>query len=251
MEKDTLTSIDKALIILETLGTDPYEYKVQSLAQKTGFNRSTVYRILRTLESHQLVVFDSSYERYKIGPGMYHIGSTYLYNHNYSNKIQDLLSEISDKTKESVGMAVKDGDKIISVFEIEVHQPMKLNDVPGKYFAVNKGNYGKCIMAYQEADYINRFLESQTFEKTCPHTLTEKEELIEEYARIRAQGYSESIDELGIDILGTGVPLFDKSGIIKACVAVAFFREDGWENKLASIRAILLSYQKELEKYLP
>ena len=251
MEKDTLSSIEKAVIILEALGTDPYEYKVQALAHKTGFNRSTVYRILRTLEERHLVVFDSDGDKYKIGPGMYHIGSTYLYNNNYKNKIQDILSEIADKTKESVGMAVKDGDKIISIFEIEVHQPMKLNDVPGKYFPVNKGNYGKCIMAYQDPAYIEKFLEGQEFEKTCPKTLTTKEELLREYEKIRRQGYCESIDELGIDIIGAGAPLFDKSGSIKACVAVAFFRQDGWEEKLACIRKTLLDYQKELEKYLP
>lgn len=251
MEKETLSSIEKAIIVLETLGTDPYEYKVQSLAQKTGFNRSTVYRILRTLEDHGLVVFDSGSDRYKVGPGMYHIGSTYLYNHNYSSKIQDLLTEISDRTKESVGMAVKDGDRIISIFEIEVHMPMKLNDVPGRYFVVNKGNYGKCIMAYQDPEYIEHFLDTHTFEKTLPNTLTEKDELLAEYAKIREQGYSESVDELGIDIIGTGIPLFDRERKIKACVAVAFFREDGWEQKLTDIRLLLLSYQKELEKYLP
>ncbi len=119
-EKESLTSIDKALIILETLGSDPYEYKVQALAQKTGFNRSTVYRMLRTLESHHLVVYESETDRYKIGPGMYHIGATYLYNHNYSNKIQDILSEISDITKESVGMAVKDGEMKLCSPEIDI-----------------------------------------------------------------------------------------------------------------------------------
>jgi len=51
---------------------------------------------------------------------MYHIGATYLYNHNYSNKIQDILSEISNITKESVGMAVKDGEMKLCSPEIDI-----------------------------------------------------------------------------------------------------------------------------------
>lgn len=71
------------------------------------------------------------------------------------------------------------------------------------------------------------------------------------YKKIRKQGYSESIDEIGIDVIGVGIPLFNKAGQVRACVAIAFFREDGWENKLKSLRELLLSYQKTLEQYLP
>ncbi|MFV0517271.1 MAG: IclR family transcriptional regulator [Aminipila sp.] len=251
LQKESANSIEKTLMVLEQLSLPPYEYKVQELSKVLGFNRSTVYRILKTLESRAFVAWDLNSDKYKVGPGMYHIGSSYLYNHTYKSQIQDLLSKISDITKESVGMAIKDGDKIISIYEIEVHQPMKLNDVPGKYFSVNKGNYGKCIMAYQDTDYISDYLDNHTFEKTCPNTLTTKEELLEEYQRIRTQGFSTSVDELGIDILGVGIPLFGRNGEIKACVAVAFFREDGWEAKLESFKTLLLSYQKELETCLP
>lgn len=246
-----LTSIEKALLILHTLGEEPFEYKSQELAKKLGFNRSTTYRILKTLEQSHMVLFDESSERFKTGPEMYHIGVSYLYHNNYHTKLQDILVEISELTKESVGMAVKEGDQIISIFEIEINQPMKLNDVPGKYFPINKGNYGKCIMAFQEPAYIEASLADAVFEKTCPKTLTTREELLSEYAQIRKQGYSLSIDELGIDIIGAGVPLFGSNHKIKACVAVAFFRTDDWEEKLTTITEILFRYKQALERYLP
>ena len=251
MEKETTTSIEKSYFILEQLAMPPYEFKVAELASILGMNRSSVYRILQILKSRDLVIFSAATERYKIGPAMYHIGMKYLYNNNFSSRIVDLLSEISDKTKESVGMAVKDGNKIMSIFEIEVHQPMKLNDVPGRYFPVNKGNYGKCIMAFQSDEYIDQFLEGKQFEKTCPNTLTTKQELILEYKKIREQGYSLSIDELGVDILGAGIPIFGEDKKIKACVAVGFYRSDGWEEKLRHFVDILLSYQKQIEHATP
>lgn len=251
MEKQNRSSIQKAIAILETLGSEPYAFTAQALAGLTGINITTVYRILYQLEEDDMVVLEQESKKYKIGPNMYHIGSTYLYNSNYKNKLEEILSQISEEVKESVGLAVKDRDKIMSIIEIEVHQPMKMNDVPGRYFQGNKGNYGKCIMAFQEPEYIERYLNTHTFEKTYPATLTEKEELLEEYALIREQGYSESIDELGIDILGTGIPLFDMKGNIRGCAAIAFFREDGWEKKLESLRNTLFAYQKAIEQYLP
>lgn len=251
MAKETVTSIEKSYMILDQLALPPYEYKVAELSALLRLNRSSVYRILQILKNRELVIFSPDTEKYKIGPAMYHIGMKYLYNNNFSSRIVDILSEISDKTKESVGMAVKDGNKIMSIFEIEVHQPMKLNDVPGRYFPVNKGNYGKCIMAFQSDEYIEEFLADKEFEKTCPNTLTTKEELIAEYKKIRERGYSLSIDELGVDILGAGIPIFGEDSKIKACVAIGFYRSDGWEEKLQRFVDILLSYQAQIEHAIP
>ncbi len=251
MERQALSSIKKAIAILELLATAPYEYTVQAISKHTGMNITTIYRIIYQLEETDFVEIHPETKKYKIGSNAYHIGSAYIYRNHYLSRIQDILMEISDMTKESIGLAIRDRDKIVSVLEIEVHQPMKMNDVPGRYFQPNKGNYGKCIMAFQDPAYIESYLDSCTFEKTFPATLTEKEELLQEYEKIRRQGYSESIDELGIDILGTGIPLFDKKGTIWGCVSIAFFREDGWEEKLKRLRKVLFSYQKSIEQLLP
>ncbi len=251
MEKQANSSIEKALIILETLGKDPYEYTVQMLSKATDINITTMYRILYQLEAHGMVTMNSENKKYKVGPNMYHIGSVYVYNDNYMNILQDILTKISNITQESVGLAVLEGDQIISIVEIDIPRPMKMNDVPGRFFQGNKGNYGKCITAFRDPESINKYLDSHYFEKTYPAVLTEKDELLREYAEIRKQGYSTSVDELGIDVIGTGVPLFDKHGKIRGCVAIAFFRTDGWEKKMMEHKDLLLSYQKEIEKYLP
>ena len=249
--KNSPGSIEKALALLEMFAAEPYEFTVPELAEKTGFNRTTVYRTLQILMSRDFIMFDKSQDKYKIGYAMYHVGTKYLYNKNYQDKIMEILVEISEITKESVGMAVKEGSKIMSLLEVEIHQPMKFNDFPGKYFPPNKGCYGKCLMAYQPEEYVDKILDGQVFEKTCYNTLTKKEELLKEYAKIREQGYVTSVDELGIDIVGTGIPIFGNDGQIKATVAVAFYKDEGWAERLKSFTKILLSYQEQIGKCMP
>jgi DNA-binding IclR family transcriptional regulator len=60
-----------------------------------------------------------------------------------------------------------------------------------------------------------------------------------------------SIDELHIDGIGAGVPVFDRKGQVNAVVAVAFFREEGWTEKLERFKDILLSYQDEIQQCMP
>ncbi|MBR4860907.1 MAG: IclR family transcriptional regulator [Firmicutes bacterium] len=251
MEKQNLSSLKKAILILETLAKEPYEYTAQALSAETGINITTIYRTIYQLEEEDMVVMDRDTKKYKIGPNAYHIGAAYVYNNNYMKEIEAILMEISEKTGESVGLAVRDRDKIISLIEIEAHHAMKMYDAPGRIYYPNKGNYGKCIMAFREPAYIEEYLNTHTFEKTFPAVLTKKEELLEEYAKIRERGYSESIDEQAIDVIGTGMPLFDHKGKIWGCVAIAFFRADGWEQHLAEVRNVAFSYKKKIEQYLP
>ena len=251
MREHTLSSIEKAILLLEQLSQPPCAYKVMDLANILQLNRSSVYRILQVLKSHDLVSLDPQNDLYRVGLGMYHIGQRYLQNDSYLTQVHDLLVELSEETKESVGMAVRDGDKIISLFEVEVHQPMKLNDLPGRYFPPNKGCYGKCLTAYQPQECIDKILEAAPFEKTLPNTLTTREELLAEYDTIRRQGYCLSVDEQGIDIIAVGIPIFGARGKMAACVAVAFFRRDGWELLLEELKRALLAYQQRLERFFP
>lgn len=244
-------SIEKALTILDVLAGEPFAFTVPEIVEKTGFNRTTVYRTLQILLNRQYVHFDKERDKYQVGHGVYHVGAIYLHNNSYQDKVMEILVEISEITKESVGMAVREGDKVMSLMEVEIHQPMKFNDFPGKYFPPNKGSYGKCIMAYRDQESIDRILDGQIFEKTCYNTLTTKEELLQEYARIRAQGYVTSIDELHVDVVGTGIPIFDRSGQVNAVVAVAFFREEGWQEKVERFTKLLLSYQDRIQKCMP
>lgn len=251
MEDKKINSLKKAISILQLLSEPPYEYTVLNISKKTGINITTIYRIIAQLEEEGMVVIDKETKKYRIGPHAYHIGSSYVYRKNYMRSLEELVCEISDTIKESVGIAIHDNGRIISIIESEVYQPMKVNDVPGRYFSPNFGNYGKCIMAFQPDEYIEEYLNTHTFEKMCPGTLTEKEELWKEYKKIRAQGYSESIDEIAIELIGTGIPLFDKDGKIWGCIAVAFFKEQDWKQKIVNIRNVLFSYKNRLEKCLP
>lgn len=251
MEKQNLSSIKKAILILEQLAEDPYEYTAQSLAQETGINITTIYRVIYQLEEENMVVMDRETRKYKVGPNAYHIGATYVYNNNCMKQIEYILMKLSEKTGESVGLAIQEQDKIISAIEIVGHSPMKIYDVPGRIYSPNKGNYGKCIMAFQSQEYIEAYLDTHTFEKTFPAVLTGKDELLAEYSKIRSQGYSESVDEQGMDVIGTGIPLFNHSGKIWGCIAIAFFREDGWEQKLKEVRKAAFSYKEVIEQYLP
>ena len=245
------SSIDKALIILNQLSEPPYEYSPTHLSEKTEINRTTVHRVLNDLMKFDVVMKNESTRTYRIGPNIYRMGLVYLHNLNFKSKLEEILNKISKESKESVGFAIRDDEKIISLYEIEIFQPLKMNYKPGLFYPMNRGAYGKCIMAYYDQDRVREMLYSKKFEKVCKNTLTDPEEIMEEYAKIRRQGYVVSNEETFDYAMGVGLPVFNSKGEAKACIAISFLKQDNYEEKIEELKAILLKYYDQLSKYMP
>jgi DNA-binding IclR family transcriptional regulator len=246
-----MTSLEKGLYLLTIFGEEPYKMTVTDLVRKTGLNRTTIYRILTTLVEAGMLIRDSKSKAYRMGPMTYHMGNIYLMNADYKESILAILEKIAEESAESVGIAYREGNKVVSIFSVETHQPVKVNDKPGTFYPMNKGCYGKCLMAYYDPSVVSEMLDTLTFEKTAPNTLTEKEDILEEYEKIRRQGFVESIEETVPYVIGVGVPLKSPDGQVKNVVAISFFKQDNYRERLEQMKAILFRYQRELEMYLP
>ena len=245
-----MTSLEKGLYLLSLFGEEPYKLTIAELVRISGLNRTTVYRTLATLEEWGMLIRDGKSKAYRMGPTTFHMGNIYLMNANYKESIHAILEKIGEESAESVGMAHREGNQVVSIFSIETHQPVKVNDKPGTFYPMNKGCYGKCLMAYYDPVIVKELLDGFTFEKTAPNTLTEKEDILREYEKIRQQGFVESIEETVPYVIGVGVPLRSPDGQVENVVAISFFKQDDYREKLERLKNILLRYQRELEMYL-
>lgn len=245
-----MTSLEKGLYLLSLLAEEPYRLTVTDLVKVSGLNRTTVYRILTTLEEEGLLIRETNNKVYRMGPMTYHLGNVYLMNANYKESLLTILEKIGEESEESVGMAHREGNQVVSIFSVETHQPVKVNDRPGVFYPMNKGTYGKCLMAFHDPGIVRELLEYATFEKTAPNTLIGKEGIWKEYEKIRVQGFVESIEETVPYVIGVGVPLKSPNGQVENVVAISFFKQEGYEEKLERMKEILFRYQRELEMYL-
>ncbi len=247
---ESLTSIDKTARIFKQLCREPHEYKITELARLTSINRTSLHRVLRTLEGHGLVLKTEKNKTYKLGPMAYEMGSVYLNSFQFGDNIFPILDKISHESQESVGIAIREGEKVISLYEIEVDQPLKMNYRPGLVYPMNRGCYGKCLMAYYDQDRVSKMLDEMTFEKVCINTLTEKEEILKEYQQIRKQGYVISDEETFRYAVGVGVPIPSPDGSVRSCVAISFLKNDDYKKKIEEFKEMLFKYKDEITRYM-
>jgi len=186
-----------------------------------------------------------------IGPFAYHLGSIYLHNANYKNRVAEILNELSNRLKVSSGLARRDGDRIIAIFSVENYKPLSINYEPGTFFPMNRGCYGKCLMAYHDRKRVQQLLKEQSFKKICENTLTNHNDIIAEYDQIRRQGYVISDDEVFPLAVGVGVPIFSNGGEVRHCAAVSFLKDKNYQDKIEECKKVLFEYSKELNNLIP
>jgi len=251
VEKDKLTPVEKAMLILETMSNHPDELKVAEISELTKINRTTVHRILKELLAKDWVIQNFKTGKYIIGPMAFHVGMAYTNNDNIEAKILEVLDYLSAEIKESVGYAIREGDKVISLYESEIHQPYKMNYHPGQFYPMNRGGYGKCLYAYHDQERVKQLLTGQKFEKFGPNTLTDPEDILKEYEIIREQGYVVSDEEVAPLLVGVSVPVFNQSGEVKGCIACAFLKGDDSDEKIERFIKLFQKGAEELTRYLP
>ncbi|MBV1758285.1 MAG: IclR family transcriptional regulator [Dethiosulfatibacter sp.] len=251
MNKSLSSTIDHAMEVLKVLSTTPYQYKISELEAKLNLGRTSISRILLTLEKNNMVIRNSETKKYKIGPFAYHLGNVYLENDNYESRVLDILAELSNRLKVSAGLAKRDGDEVISIFSVENYKPFKINYVPGTFFPINRGCYGKCLMAYYDREKAKKLINSQSFEKICENTITDHKELLKEYDRIKQQGFVVSVNETFPLAVGVGIPIASKDGTVRHCVAVSFIKGEHYMEKIEECKNVLMEYKEELSNLIP
>ncbi len=251
MTKGLSSTVGNAMKVLDVLGRSPYEYRISELEKKLDISRTSINRIIQTLEKNNMVIRNPETKKYKIGPFAYHLGCVYLDNGNYENKVVEILEKICDELRVSSGLAKREGDDVISLFSVDNFKPFKINYVPGTFFPMNRGCYGKCLMAYHDRDRVKKLLKGKKFKKICENTITEHHELLKEYDQIVEQGFVLSVDETFPSAIGVGIPIFGKDGEVKHCVAVSFIKDNNYKEKIEESKKLLFKYKDELNNLIP
>src|SRR4030088_1928288 len=101
-------SVDRALLIIETLAEDDEGYRLSDLSVRTGLSTSTVHRLLTTLEKRRFVQFDRDESMWHIGAQSFAIGSTFLRRRNFLTQALPYLRKLRDQTRETANLAVVD-----------------------------------------------------------------------------------------------------------------------------------------------
>jgi DNA-binding IclR family transcriptional regulator len=219
----TIPAIDRMMGVLSALEAQPEGASITALTAALALPRSTVYRILNTLEAHDVV------QRY--GSGYYRLGRRLrtLAAHVPSGAAeidlaalaQPFLDEVAISAGYSVKLSVLDREGVLVLAAAQGRRPYALGVKPGQRMPINAGAAGKLLFAFEpperQADWLSRPLAAFT-----SRTVTDPKRLIAEAARIRRQGWAQDRGESAPSIYAFAAPIRDQAGRVLAALSIPF-----------------------------
>ncbi len=211
-----IRTLDRAFSILEIIAQRPDGVGVTTIANELELAKSTISRLLATMESWQ-VVERTTTNRFRMGPALARWVGYQPFTSTLSALARPILQNIADEVGEAVAICVLDGFQVLYLDHVQSHQDILVRDWTGELLPLHVTSAGKVLLAYASSDLVNKFLKRplQAFtEKTIVDPFIFRKEL----ERVRQTGYAMTNEEFAVDIIGFAVPLFNRQGDIIAAL---------------------------------
>lgn len=182
-------------------------------------HKSTIHRLLQTLESKRFVVRDSTTGLYQLGFRFIELASVLLQEIDIQRWALPYLQHLSAETGETVDLAVLDGNEVIYLQVVETPQRVKIAAAVGQRLPVACTATGKAFLAFLPLEQVHQLLGNHLDQYT-DNTLVSFSDLYKDLEETRQRGFAISEQEYENDINAVAAPIIDVDGCPLAVIAI-------------------------------
>ncbi len=218
-KSSNMSSVENALKILESFTIDKSEKRVTELSNELDIGKSSVSRILKTLQSRAYVKKDPETQKYSLGTKILTLYSSLMSEMEVVKEAHPILEQLAKETKESVQLAELEGSNVIYMEQIKSSFPIQIFAHIGRINPIHCTSSGKLLLAYQEIETIEDILNID-LKKYTSSTTTNKLTLKKQLLEIKSLGYCYIENEFIDGIVSIAAPIYDYNNKVIAAVSL-------------------------------
>lgn len=225
-----IQSVQRAFEILHAVAQAPNGAQLGDLAKQTGLPKSTVSRMLTTLEKLEAVEREHSSVGYRIGRTIANL----LSQPSWLVSLAELpLQQLVEETGETTTLSVMDGDRLLYVAQrSDPNSNIQFRDWTGTHFpTLHVSSPSKLFLAY-DTELRQRYL-AKPLERFTENSIVDPIELTTHLNQICHQGYAWVREEFERGLAGVSAPVFGRNKQIVAALSLygPIFRIPSHENE--------------------
>ncbi len=221
--KHRIPVIDRMMEVLSELERHADGLTIRELVSQLRLPRTTIYRILNSLQSHAMVNRDED-GHYRLGRRLLGLASHVAAATGQLDVLafaMPILEQVSAELGEGSKLSALDDEGILVLAAVQGRRPYALSVAPGQRMPIHAGAASKLLLAYADEATIELHL-SRPLVGYTPKTITDPRRLRTELARIRRLGWAQDKGENGPSILAYAAPIFAPDGRLVAAISVPF-----------------------------
>ncbi|NPV51967.1 MAG: IclR family transcriptional regulator [Firmicutes bacterium] len=245
-----IESVAKALQILTLFGIDKPKWRVTEIARELGMQKSTVHRLLATMQEYGFVRKDTEGAHYSLGLRIFELGSLVFSTLDLRNIAVSYLHKLSNQCGETVHIGVLNEVEVMSIESVETQSGLKSTIIVGKRAPLYCTGVGKALLAFLPADERNKIIDRLQFQKFTANTIIDKEVLTKELDDIRSRGYAVDNMEHEVGVRCIAAPIWDRTGKVVASLSVSGPSIRITEERIPELARLVVSTTKDISAEL-
>jgi DNA-binding IclR family transcriptional regulator len=210
----TIAVLEDALQLLELLSDNPEGLSLAQITETSGLIKNKVFRILHTLEKHQMV--ERSEEGcYTLGRRLTAFGQSVQNKTLLLDASRPVMDWLVVETSETIFLGVAAGSDALCIAARESPHSVRLFAQVGRRAPLLSGGVPKILFAFLPEAERNALLDRFST------TATERNRLDATLAQIRQQGYVIVVDELDIGAHSIAAPIRNHEDQVIAGISIA------------------------------
>ncbi|GAB4098545.1 IclR family transcriptional regulator domain-containing protein [Sinomonas halotolerans] len=212
-------SLARGLAVIRAFDAEHQEMTLSEVAVRTALTRATARRFLHTLVALGYVRTDG--RLFSLTPLVLQLGYAFLSGQRLPELAQPILEDLSHRHGESTSLAILDGTDIVYLTRIHTRRIMTVGISPGTRFPAHATSMGRVLLAALSPGELADYFAHAELAPLTPRTLTSREAIEAELARVREAGYAVVDQELEVGLRSVAVPVIGAEGRAVAAINVA------------------------------
>ena len=208
-QKSLIQSLDRGIQLLEIISQAKEPMGLSELSEMLNVDRSTVHRLLGTLQKRNFVVQDPVSKRYSLGLKVIELSRRALDGINFRAIAKPYLKRLSKETGESTNLFILTNNHAVCVDYEASPSPLAVTNDTGIIYIMHATAGGKVLLAFMPEAVRQKIINSAPLTAFTPRTITDVNSLLMQLQQIRQQGYAIDDEERYVGVRCISAPIFD------------------------------------------
>lgn len=230
----------RGLHVIRSFGEQTEKQTLSDVARRSNISRASARRLLHTLV--HLGYVDSDGKHFWLKPKILDLGYSYIASKALAGVAQDAMNDLAMRQNSSASMVVLDGKEVVYVVRSAIRNGSPCTGSIGGRHPAYIMAAGRILLAELSDTELDDYLETTTFTRYTPYTVTDRKMLREIIRSDGKKGYSIVRREMNEGVCAIAMPVRDKDGDVIASLGLSI-RPD-----LSMDRAAVQSARRELSE---
>jgi IclR family acetate operon transcriptional repressor len=216
-----IQSLDRGLVILETVGRSSDPVSLGELTSVLGIDRSSAFRLANTLRRRGFLAYPAGRKDYILGPSVWRLSHQYDWSNMLIRVSREHLKSLASHINETAHLAVREGKNALFIDHAAANHVISISGQTGELVPLYCTAHGKALLADYRRRELKTMFGSGPLRSFTSRTITTIDHLDKTCGEIKATGFATDDAEYVEGLRCVAAPIRGQGGVVIGSIGIS------------------------------